>query len=138
MNHSRKFWLGIVLLPSLCMLAVGQGKGHGHGHNKHDDEGGYAYTKHDRDVAWRWYQQHENGLPPGLAKKDRLPPGLEKQLAVRGTLPPGLQKKMRPCPPGLVHELPPPPPNCEHTMIGGHIVLVNRTTHVVVDIIHFE
>ena len=26
-------------------------------------------------------------LPPGLAKRDRLPPGLERQLVVRGFLP---------------------------------------------------
>ena len=139
MSHHRKFWFGMLLLSAvLCTSVFAQGKGHGKGHNKHDDDREYVYSKHDRDLAWNWYHEHERGLPPGLAKKDRLPPGLERQLAVRGTLPPGLQKKMRPCPPELVRELPPPPPDCEHTVIGGHIVLVNRNTHVVVDIIHFD
>ena len=93
MSGPKKFWLGTVLLASLCVPAVGQGKSHGHGHNKHDDENGYAYSKHDRDMAWHWYHEHENGLPPGLAKKDRLPPGLEKQLAVRGTLSPVYKRR---------------------------------------------
>jgi hypothetical protein len=85
-----------------------------------------------------WYDQHENNLPPGLAKRDRLPPGLEKQLVRRGTLPPGLQKRLQPCPRDLERQLPPPPPECAHLLIGGHIVLLNQRTNVVVDVVHFE
>ena len=33
-------------------------------------------------------------LPPGLAKRRRLPPGLQKHLRERGQLPPGLQKRL--------------------------------------------
>src|SRR5574341_1561384 len=40
----------------------------------------------------------KKGLPPGLAKRERLPPGLQKQLRRNGTLPPGLQKKLEPLP----------------------------------------
>ena len=36
------------------------------------------------------------GLPPGLAKRDQLPPGLQKHLWKHGSLPPGLQKKVGP------------------------------------------
>ena len=36
----------------------------------------------------------------------------------------------------LERELPPPPPNCEHVFIGGHVVLLNRRTFVVVDVFH--
>lgn len=119
-----------------------QGHGHGHGHDKgrHDDDGqyGHFYTEHDRDEMHDWYREHDRHLPPGLAKRDRLPPGLERQLIVRGTLPPGLRKKIEPCPPELVRELPPPPPDCEHVIIGGHIVLLNRRDFMVVDVFHFE
>jgi len=73
-----------------------------------------------------------------LAKRDELPPGLERQLVVRGTLPPGLRKQMRSCPRDLVRLLPPPPPDCRHVVIGGHIVLLNRRTFMVLDIFHFE
>ena len=116
-----------------------QGKGHGKGHQKHgDDQGQDYYQGQDRQALWGWYDQHENKLPPGLAKKDRLPPGLEKQLVRRGTLPPGLQKKIQPCPRELVQQLPPPPPDCVNVLIGGHIVLLNHKTNVVVDLFHFE
>jgi Ni/Co efflux regulator RcnB len=120
----------------------GNGRGHGngnaYGHEKHDrdDDRGH-YRDHDRDLHG-WYREHYNHLPPGLAKRDRLPPGLERQLVVRGTLPPGLRREMHPCPTEVVQYLPPPPPGYMHTVIGGHIVLVNRKTFFVLDVFHFE
>jgi len=121
--------------------ALAQGHGHGKGHEKHgnkDDQGDHYYRDQDREVIRTWYAGHQNNLPPGLAKKDRLPPGLEKQLEQRGTLPPGLQKRIQPCPEDLERRLPPPPPDCAHVLIGGHIVLLNRRTNLVVDIFHFD
>ena len=75
---------------------------------------------------------------PGLAERDQLPPGLEKQLVVRGTLPPGLRKKIQRCPEDMERRLPHPPPDCEHVVIGGHVVLLNLKRFAVVDIVHFE
>lgn len=131
--------LGVLMVASSYMVAYGQGKGKGKGHNKHgDDDQGEYYKDHDREQARGWYNENESNLPPGLAKKDRLPPGLEKQLARNGTLPPGLQKRIQPCPPELVRVLPPPPPDCAHVLVAGHIVLLNRKTNVVLDILHFD
>jgi hypothetical protein len=136
-------WMFAVALSFLLVTAssaLAQGKGHGKGHNKHgddDDQGEHYYRDHDRDIRG-WYDGHQSNLPPGLAKKDRLPPGLEKQLVRRGELPPGLQKRLQPCPEDLERQLPPPPPDCAHVLIGGHIVLLNRRTNIVVDIFHFE
>jgi len=45
---------------------------------------------------------------------------------------------MMPCPEEIEHRLPPPPPDCAHVVIGGHVVLVNRSSYVVLDIFHFE
>lgn len=41
----------------------------------------------DRDRYVRVIREHERGgsLPPGLAKRDSLPPGLRRQLRARGT-----------------------------------------------------
>ena len=128
----------------------GHGNGHAYGHEKHDrdadrredrhedrrDDRRY-YGDHDRDLH-DWYRAHYSNLPPGLAKRDRLPPGLERQLVVRGTLPPGLRREMHPCPVEVVRYLPPPPEGYMHTIIGGHIVLVNRRTFFVLDVFHFE
>src|SRR5580704_8581128 len=151
---SFKNWLraGATVVLSLALsttIAVAQGQGHGH--DKHDrddddDDRGHGhghghdhnrYSDHDGDIRG-WYRTHYLSLPPGLAKRDRLPPGLEKQLVVRGTLPPGLQKKMQLCPPALERVLPPPPPNYSHVVIGGNLVLLNRVNLQVADIFHVE
>ena len=134
------FAIGLSFAMLTASSAFAQGKGHGKGHNKHgddDDQGEHYYRDRDNDIRG-WYGEHQSNLPPGLAKKDRLPPGLERQLVRRGELPPGLQKQLQPCPVDLERRLPPPPPDCQHVLIGGHIVLLNRKTNIVVDIFHFE
>jgi len=131
------------------------GHGHAYGKERHEDRdhhddrdwrdrdhryyGDWYSTRYREDMR-RWYFERErrHDLPPGLARRDDLPPGLERQLVIRGELPPGLRRRMHPCPPELVRELPPPPPDCENVIIGGHIVLWNRRTNIVVDIVHFE
>jgi hypothetical protein len=113
------------------------GRGHAYGHDKHDrDEQRGHYRDHDRELH-EWYRGHEGHLPPGLAKRDALPPGLERQLVVRGTLPPGLRGSMHPCPIEVEHYLPPAPVGYMHTVIGGNIALVNRKTFLVLDIYKF-
>ena len=100
-----KRWLcaATAVLFALSGMALAQGQGHGNGHGngnghgKHDrddDRDRQYYSEHDRDYMRGWYHDHERSghLPPGLAKREQLPPGLERQLRVRGTLPPGLRK----------------------------------------------
>jgi hypothetical protein len=159
---SSKIWFraGATAVLSLALsttIAVAQDHGHGHDHDKDkherdaDDDHGHGngkghenghghdrYSDHDRDAARGWYRDHYSHLPPGLAKRDRLPPGLQSQLVVSGTLPPGLQKKMQPCPRELEVMLPPPPPNYAHVVIGGNLVLVNRVNFQIADVLHLE
>jgi hypothetical protein len=121
-------------------------RGHGYGHDHdngrgHDRERGHdhdRYSDHDRNAARGWYHDHYSHLPPGLAKRDRLPPGLERQLVVRGFLPVGLRRQMRPCPHELEVMLPPAPPNYAHVVIGGNLVLVNRANFQIADVLHLE
>lgn len=134
--------LGFLVLSGSPLLAQGNSQGHGHGkgQDKHHDD-----DRDDRDAYYEdhvqamqgWYSESESHLPPGLAKKDRLPPGLEKQLVRNGTLPPGLEKRLYPVPVELEHRLPPPPPDCANVLISGHIVLLNRKTNLIVDVFAF-
>ena len=118
------------------------GHGHAYGHEKHDRDHDWNnghrghYRDHDRELH-EWYRGHEGHLPPGLAKRDALPPVLERQLVVRGTLPPGLRGRMHPCPVEVEHYLRPAPVGYMHTVIGGNIALVNRKTFLVLDIYKF-
>src|ERR1700752_3184442 len=138
-----KLWMSMLVLMGVALSGVAPADGHGQGkHDRGEDEehGRQYYRDHDRDSMRDWYHEHDRGdrLPPGLAKRDRLPPGLERQLRVRGSLPPGLRKKIMPCPEEIEHRLPPPPVGCAHVVIGGHVVLMNRSNFMVMDIIHLE
>lgn len=153
---SYRKWFHFATAAALCVSmnsALSQGHGHAYGHDKHDQgdwdsrhdaddrherhEERHYYREHDRELH-EWYVEHHDHLPPGLAKKDRLPPGLERQLVVRGTLPPGLRGYMRPCPVEVVRYLPPAPAGYAHMVLGGHIALVNTRTFFVLDVFHFE
>ena len=58
-----------------------------------DDRAGRVVL--DRDGHVRVIRDYSrSGLPPGLAKREQLPPGLRKQIRENGTLPPGLQKRL--------------------------------------------
>jgi hypothetical protein len=136
--------LGVLLLSGSPAFAQGNSQGHGHGkgHDKHSDDDdrdereGYRYDHHEQALR-TWYAESGGHLPPGLAKKDRLPPGQEKQLVRNGTLPPGLQKRLYPVPVALEQRLPPPPPDCAHVLVSGHVVLLNRRTNLIVDVFAF-
>lgn len=73
------------------------------------------------------------GAPPGLAKRDRLPPGLERQLQRNGRLPPGLEKKAFPT--HLNGQLPSPLQGTERVIIGNDAVLIDTATNVILDVI---
>src|SRR6266478_7485293 len=140
----RHLFCGLLACSLLTVPALAQGNGHGNGkakgHDKKDDdgdrrEGKYYFQARDREVVTTYYSKHGKGLPPGLAKRNGdLPPGLEKQLQRNGTLPPGLEKKLQPCPVEITRQLPPLPPDYQRSVIGASIVVFNRKTNIVVDV----
>ncbi len=134
----RLFAISILTASLMFTAALTFAKGQGRNANKQDDDDGPYYGEQERRAINEWYADHASSLPPGLAKRDRLPPGLEKQLVRRGTLPPGLQKKIQPCPADLARRLPPPPPDYEHVILSGHIVLLHRATFNILDVVHIE
>ena len=136
--------LGFLTISLATAPAFSQGKGKGHNKDADEDHGNgkakgkykHEFDDHDREVINTYYSGHGSNLPPGLAKRGgNLPPGLEKHLEKNGTLPPGLQKKIQPCPTELVRQLPPVEPGYARGVIGAHVVIYNRSTNVVVDIV---
>ena len=84
--------------------------------------------------AWFSDRTHLNGLPPGLARRDSLPPGLQRQVQRNGTLPPGLQRHVHAVPADLGRRLPTLIEGISRVIIGGQIVLVNDATQVILDV----
>lgn len=129
----------------MAPLALGQGKGKGKGKHKDqsedsDDRGRITvfFSSRDRDMIHDYFRDHRSDLPPGLAKRDHLPPGLQKHLERDGTLPPGLQKRIQPFPEDLERRLPRLPESCycDRRVIGVDVIIVNRRTQKILDIIH--
>lgn len=142
-------------LLSHTALAQGNSQGKGKGKNKHQeqvdddrDDGGYDHARggarisivfgpRDREIIRDYYRDQYSNLPPGLAKRGgNLPPGLQKHLERDGTLPPGLQKRVQPFPVELERRLPPLPPDYRRVTLGVDILIVNRRTQRILDIVH--
>jgi len=111
------------------------------GHKDYDDDDdrrGYGFADHDRGEIRNWYAENHRHLPPGLARREYLPPAMESQLVIHAAFPVALESRVVAVPPDLDRRMAPPPPDCERVIIGGHIVLRNRSTRVIVDIFHLE
>ena len=86
-----------------------------------------------RRVVTEYYTRES--LPPGLAKRDRLAPGLAKQLRERGHLPPGLRKKLTPVPAPLVVLLPVVPRYETRYFAGRDLLIIDNRSGRIVSII---
>lgn len=97
-----------------------------------------AFSERDRERI-RNYYKHEHHrrksekMPPGLAKRQHLPPGLQRHITKHGQLPPGLQG--RSLPHELDRELSPLPKGFVRVKIGADIVLLDERTRVAVDVV---
>ena len=91
----------------------------------------------DRDAHVRVIHEYARGgsLPPGLAKRRALPPGLRQQLHERGELPPGLQQRLVAVPAPLVRRLPPVPPYYHRWFAGDDLLVIDSRTNRIVAII---
>jgi len=140
-----------VLLAGALVIAPASAGAQGRGHgakpekphkDKHADTTGHPSTvPHDiaidRDGHVRVIREYARAgsLPPGLAKREALPPGLRKQLHENGELPPGLQKRLVPVPTVLVHRLPAMPPYYHRYFAGDDLFVVDTRTNRLVALI---
>ncbi len=85
--------------------------------------------------AWFSNQKNLGNLPPGLANRGQLPAGLERQMVRNGHLPPGLEKHLHPLPLDLEDSLPELPEGVVRVIIGVDIVLIDKTSNLILDIV---
>ena len=90
-----------------------------------------SFNDYERGQIYKYYRgKKRKRVPPGLAKKNKLPPGLAK----RDRLPPGLQGRYLPG--DLERHLRRLPDNYVRLKVGRDIVLMDRKTRVVFDVIY--
>ena len=90
------------------------------------DRDGHVRAIHDYARA--------GSLPPGLAKREALPPGLRAQLHERGTLPPGLEKRLVPVPAPLLARFPPAPVYYHRYFAGDDFLVIDTRSNLIVAI----
>jgi hypothetical protein len=106
-----------------------------------------VFSDRDKEVIREYYSDQDYGkkkkhkkkhkkTPPGLAKKDKLPPGLQKRLDRGQPLPPGLQG--RGLASDLEEKLTPLPEGYIYVQIGVEIVIKNVKTEVVMDVVYVD
>ncbi|MDH3670349.1 MAG: hypothetical protein OES46_04205 [Gammaproteobacteria bacterium] len=93
-----------------------------------------SFNDHDRRLIHQYYRHHKKHkgkkMPAGLAKRGgNFPPGLAK----RDTLPPGLEGRALPA--DLEAQLTPLPNSYVRVRVGD-LVLLGRNTRIVFDIIY--
>ena len=93
-----------------------------------------SFNERDRRLIHDYYRSHAKRLPPGLAKKGKVPPGHMKKLARYHKLPSGYSGRALPW--ELHRRLSPLPRDYVRLQIGSDIVLLDALSRVVVDIIY--
>jgi hypothetical protein len=140
----RSCFLVIVIL-AFSLTAAAQGRGNSGNKGAaapagKDSQAGRedrVFTVEHERIIRAWFSDPANlrGLPPGLAKKEQLPPGLQRQLVKNGKLPPGLDKKVQPFPPQLEARLPRLSGGWIRVVLGGNVMVIDVNTNKILDIL---
>lgn len=100
--------------------------------NRPSNQGGsLRFGSDDLNVIINWYNHQPDAR--AYMQHDNLPPGIERQIRVRGHYPPGL--RITTLPHGLARSLGPAPRGYDRVLIGDDVALINLATGVVVDMI---
>ncbi len=70
------------------------------------------------------------GLPPGMARRDPLPPGLEKQIQRNAPLPTALEQGAEPLPDSCNARLPRLPADWSRVVLGNQVLLLDPSSRV--------
>jgi hypothetical protein len=143
MHRTVTVWTLVLFFFAGMHEAAAQGRSRGRGPQTEktslapSSPTGSGFGKEEVRIIREWFSSpaNLNGLPPGLAKREQLPPGLQRQLARNGTLPPGLQKKVQPLPRDLEIKLPRLPDGRRRIIVAGNVILLEERTALIVDII---
>lgn len=124
-----------IVLAATCLtlFAAGCATAGGSGRVVLDDERGavdIVFSAGDRALIRDHFRR---GVPPGLAKKSKLPPGLHKHIVRHGYLPPGLEGRRLER--GLESRLAPLPEGYLRIRVGSNVLLMDARTRLVLDLI---
>lgn len=94
------------------------------------------FSSSERDEIHGYFRSNPGAreqLPPGLAKKGKIPPGWEKKIGRGQRIPDDIWAFRVPLPHEVLVKLPPPPPGVIHVRIQDRVLKVIEKTHEVLD-----
>ena len=96
---------------------------------------GVVFSDYDRKKIRKYYKRKHASkkMPPGLAKKQKLPPGLRKHIKKHRELPPGLEGRRLPR--DLERTLHHLPDGYMRLSVGGDILLMHERTRYILDVV---
>lgn len=92
-----------------------------------------VFSDHDRAVIRDYYRDYYRSLPPGLAKKGKVPPGHAFKLRRHEGVPPGVAWES--LPPDVERRLSRLPEGYARVVIGADVAILHTRTRVVLDVI---
>ncbi len=128
MRKISRFAIVVCAAAALLMPAADSFAAQGRGR-------GQAKKVEKAEKADKGHKADNGSLPPGLAKREALPPGLRAQLRERGELPPGLQKRLVAVPAPLIARLPAVPPYYQRYFAGDDLIVVDTRTNRIAAIV---
>lgn len=137
----------VFAIPGMAGQDKGKGKGKGKGkdqpaaeHSTGDSakgkQGKREFSNSERDEIHAYFSANPGAreqLPPGLAKKNKIPPGWQNKIARGERIPDDVWAYRVPLPHEILVRLPPPPPGVIHVRIQDHVLKVVEKTHEVLD-----
>lgn len=91
-----------------------------------------SFTGEDRQMADYWFRRNEGSIKRTYDPAGKLPERMDRELAPNDRLPSGLPKAHLPW--GLERLLSPLPSELDRLIVGRHIVLVERRSATVLDV----
>lgn len=92
-----------------------------------------VFSDRDRALIREYYAPHRRGLPPGLAKKGKVPPGHAMKLHRGAPIPEGYM--WRPLPSELENRLSRLPDGYVRVIVDAHVGIMQVRTHVIFDLL---
>ncbi len=130
--HPATALLAFVVLSGLTACETYPTRGEVRAHDR-DYDVRAVFSDKDRAVIQNYYRASYRGLPPGLAKQGKVPPGHAFKLARGQGIPPGIAWKSLPT--DLEKRLSRLPDGYVRIMIGTDLGILNTRTRVVLDVI---
>lgn len=118
----------LLFLPAACVYPPNYGRVTIADKNARVD---LVFSDREQVIIRDYYRAH---LPPGLAKKGKVPPGHRKKLARQGYLSPGLA--WQPLPRELELRLARLPEGYVRIRIGTDVAIMDVRTRLILDVVH--